>query len=121
MKLTFLGGAREVTGSCILVETGKSRFLVDCGMFQGGGRKRPEETPGSSRWSPPRSTSCSAPTPTSTTRAASKLVKEGFRGTVHCTSATADLLNIMLPDSGHIQEREAEWETRKRQRRGSGT
>ncbi|MGZ8441131.1 MAG: MBL fold metallo-hydrolase, partial [Candidatus Deferrimicrobiaceae bacterium] len=37
MNLRFLGGAREVTGSCILVQTGRSRFLVDCGMFQGGG------------------------------------------------------------------------------------
>ena len=47
-----------------------------------------------------------------------KLVKDGFRGAIHCTAATADLLNIMLPDSGHIQERDAEWETRKRQRGG---
>ena len=47
-----------------------------------------------------------------------KLVKDGFRGPVHCTPATGDLLGIMLPDAGHIQEREAEWQTRKRERGG---
>jgi metallo-beta-lactamase family protein len=47
-----------------------------------------------------------------------KLVRDGFRGPVHCTPATADLLNLMLPDSGHIQEKEAEWATRKGERGG---
>ena len=40
MKLTFLGAAREVTGSCYLLETAERRFLVDCGMFQGGKEAR---------------------------------------------------------------------------------
>ena len=45
-------------------------------------------------------------------------MRDGFRGPIHCTSATADLLGVMLPDAGHIQEKEAEWQTRKRQRGG---
>lgn len=47
-----------------------------------------------------------------------KIVRDGFRGPVYATSATADLLGVMLPDSGHIQEREAEWQTRRAQRAG---
>ncbi len=107
-----------MTGSCILVQTEKNRFLVDCGMFQGGGdsdRKNARKFP-----VVPSSIDFVLCTHAHIDHSGllPKLVKEGFRGTVHCTSATADLLNIMLPDSGHIQEREAEWETRKRQRRG---
>lgn len=118
MNLTFLGGAREVTGSCILVQTEKSRFLVDCGMFQGGGdsdRKNARKFP-----VVPSTIDFVLCTHAHIdhTGLLPKLVKEGFRGTIHCTPATADLMNIMLPDSGHIQEREAEWESRKRQRGG---
>ncbi|MCL2102789.1 MAG: MBL fold metallo-hydrolase [Syntrophorhabdaceae bacterium] len=118
MDLTFLGGAREVTGSCILVRAANSRFLVDCGMFQGGAegdrrnaRKFPFE---------PSSIDFVLCTHAHIDHSGilPKLVKEGFRGGVHCTDATADLLNIMLPDSGHIQEKEAEWKSRKRQRKG---
>jgi hypothetical protein len=57
MKLTFLGAAREVTGSCVLVETDRVRFLVDCGMFQGG-REAPARNRRRSSSIPPRSTSC---------------------------------------------------------------
>ncbi len=118
VTLTFFGGAREVTGSCILVQTEKHRFLVDCGMFQGGSesdRKNARKFP-----VVPSSIDFVLLTHAHIDHSGllPKLVKEGFRGTIHCTSATADLLNIMLPDSGHIQEREAEWENRKRQRGG---
>ena len=118
VTLTFLGGAREVTGSCILVQTARNRFLVDCGMFQGGGesdRKNARRMP-----VPPASIDFVLCTHAHIDHSGllPKLVKDGFRGPVHCTDATADLLDIMLPDSGHIQEREAEWQTRKRQRGG---
>jgi metallo-beta-lactamase family protein len=118
VTLTFFGGAREVTGSCVLVQAGKSRFLVDCGMFQGGGdsdRRNARKFP-----VVPSSIDFVLCTHAHIDHSGllPKLVKEGFRGTVHCTPETADLLNIMLPDSGHIQERDAEWETRKRQRGG---
>ena len=116
--LTFLGGAREVTGSCMLVQASGARFLVDCGMFQGG-----EEAD--------RKNSRPFPAPLSSidfvlsTHAhldhsglLPKIVRDGFRGPVYATSATADLLKVMLPDSGHIQEREAEWQTRRALRAG---
>ncbi len=116
--LTFLGAAREVTGSCMLVQASGARFLVDCGMFQGG-----EEAD--------RKNSRPFPVPLSSidfvlsTHAhldhsglLPKIVRDGFRGPVYATSATADLLKVMLPDSGHIQEREAEWQTRRALRAG---
>ncbi len=118
VSLTFLGGAREVTGSSILVQSDGSRFLVDCGMFQGGresDRKNARRMP-----VPPRSIDFVLATHAHIdhTGLIPKLVRDGFRGPVHCTAATADLMKVMLPDSGHIQEREAEWENRKRQRKG---
>ncbi|MGQ0525770.1 MAG: MBL fold metallo-hydrolase RNA specificity domain-containing protein [Betaproteobacteria bacterium] len=109
MKLTFLGACGEVTGSNFLVETKDVRFLVDCGMFQGGA-----ETERKNR----------APFPFDVqaldfvllTHAhidhsglLPKLVADGFRGPIHATAATCDLLGVMLPDSAHIQEKEAEW------------
>lgn len=109
MKLTFLGAAREVTGSCHLVESGNLRFLVDCGMFQGGrpaderNRNFPEFDPETIDF-------------VLLTHAhidhsglLPRLAAMGFRGPVHCTRATADLLGVLLPDSAHIQEKEAEW------------
>lgn len=120
VTLTFLGAAREVTGSCILVQAGHTRFLVDCGMFQGG--------PGSDRKNarrmpvPPGSIEFVLSTHAHIDHSGllPKLVRDGFRGPVYCTPATADLLGVMLPDSGHIQEKEAEWMTRRRERGGKG-
>jgi len=121
IDLTFLGGAREVTGSCILVRTEKTRFLVDCGMFQGGSdgdRKNARKFPVD-----PSSIDFVLCTHAHIDHSGllPKLVKDGFRGGVHCTDVTAELLNIMLPDSGYIQERDAEWKSRKRQRKGRKT
>lgn len=118
ITLTFFGAAREVTGSCILVQAGRARFLVDCGLFQGGGesdRKNRRRMP-----VPPSSIDfvLSSHAHIDHSGLLPKLVRDGFRGPVYCTPATADLLGIMLPDAGHIQEKEAEWETRKRERGG---
>lgn len=120
VTLTFLGAAREVTGSCILVQAGRSRFLVDCGMFQGGGesdRKNARRMP-----VPPGSIDFVLSTHAHIDHSGllPKLVRDGFRGAIHCTPPTAELLGVMLPDSGHIQEREAEWRSRRRERGGKG-
>jgi metallo-beta-lactamase family protein len=117
-KLTFLGGAGTVTGSCFLLETEKLRLLVDCGMFQGSRELRL------------RNYRNLVPSPQALdyvllTHAhidhsglIPRLCKQGFRGKVIATRATVELCQIMLPDSGHIQETEWEWETRKANRRG---
>lgn len=108
MKLTVLGAAREVTGSCYLVETTSMRFLVDCGMVQGGrGADARNRLPFG--FEPERldfvllthaHIDHSGLLP--------KLVKDGFRGPILTTAATGDLLEVMLPDSAHIQEADAE-------------
>lgn len=118
VSLEFLGGVREVTGSCILVQGDGARFLVDCGMFQGGGesdRKNARKFP-----VPPSTIDFVLCTHAHIDHSGilPKLVRDGFRGPIYATSATADLLRVMLPDSGHIQEREAEWKGRKRRRGG---
>jgi metallo-beta-lactamase family protein len=118
MKVEFLGGVRTVTGSATLLEKGSLRWLVDCGMFQGG--KELEER--NRNVQPYRATDLSFILLTHAhidhSGLIPKLVKEGFRGRVICTKATLDLCDVMLRDSGHIQEMEAEWQNRKNKRSG---
>ncbi len=119
MQLTFLGAAREVTGSCYFVETDAVRFLVDCGMFQGG-----READGKNRQA--FDFDCRRVDFVLLTHAhidhsglLPRFVALGFRGPVYTTPATADLLHVMLPDSAHIQEKEAEWANYQRRARGA--
>lgn len=106
-KITFLGGAGTVTGSKFLVEYKDQRVLVDCGLFQGfkqlrlRNRKRlPVE---------PKSIDAVILTHAHIDHSGyvPALVKAGFRGPVHCTKPTKALCNILLRDSGYLQEREA--------------
>ncbi len=108
MNITFLGAAREVTGSCYLVETSQVQFLVDCGMHQGGRsavlrNRRPFAFD-------PASIDFVLLTHAHIDHSGllPKLRLEGYAGPIYSTSATIDLLRIMLPDSGHLQEVEAE-------------
>jgi metallo-beta-lactamase family protein len=109
MKIRFLGAAREVTGSCFMVETGAVRFLVDCGMFQGG-REASQKNRDALGFD------VAAIDFVLLTHAhldhsglLPRLVALGYRGPVYATSATADLLSVMLLDAAYIQEREADW------------
>ncbi len=108
MRITFHGAAREVTGSCFLVETDSVRFVVDCGMFQG-----PPDTEARNRHAfpfDPKRIDFVLLTHAHIDHSGllPKLVLDGFNGPIHTTAATADLLGVMLPDSGHIQQMEAE-------------
>lgn len=112
LKLTFLGGAGTVTGSKYLLEADGRRILVDCGLFQGFKALRLRN------WaSPPvKPASIDAVILTHAHLDHSGylplLVKRGFKGPVYCTQATADLCAILLPDSGHLQEQDADFANR---------
>ncbi len=118
MTLGFHGGAGTVTGSCFLVETDYTRFLVDCGLFQGC-REVKERN-----YMPfpfnPRDIQFLLLTHAHIDHSGliPKLVKAGFTGPVFTTEGTRDLAEIMLPDSGHIQEMEVERKNRKGTRAG---
>ena len=108
MNITFLGAAREVTGSCYLVETTDTRFLVDCGMVQGG-----REAPARNRKPfafDPKSIDFVLLTHAHIDHSGllPKLTRAGFQGPIYTTAATTDLLQVMLPDSAHIQEGDVE-------------
>ena len=116
MKLTFLGAAREVTGSCTLIEAGGHRFLVDCGMEQGK-----DVYPNADLPCAPGEIEAILLTHAHIDHSGRipYLYKNGFRGPIYSTDATMDLCEIMLEDSAHIQEQEAEWKNRKAQRSGN--
>ena len=116
MKLTFLGAAREVTGSCTLIEAGGHRFLVDCGMEQGRDVYENTDLPYA-----PGTYEALLLTHAHIDHSGRipYLYKNGYRGPVYTTEATRDLCGIMLEDSAHIQEQEAEWKNRKAMRSGA--
>ncbi len=116
MKLCFLGAAHEVTGSCTLLEAAGKRILIDCGMEQGADIYE----------------NCSLPVLPAEVDTVllthahidhsgklPMLAAQGFRGSIYATGATVKLCGIMLQDSAHIQEQEAEWRNRKAQRSGA--
>lgn len=118
MRLKFCGAARAVTGSCHMIMCESGNILVDCGMRQGEDAKQ-ELGEGGFAFDPH---SIAAVLVTHAhidhTGLLPLLVKGGFTGPIVATGATARLSGIMLPDSGHIQEMEAEYTNRKRLRAG---
>ncbi len=122
MKLTFLGAAGEVTGSCYLVETADTRFVVDCGMFQGG--READARNYAAFGFDPRALDFVLLTHAHIDHSGllPRLCAQGFRGGIHTTAASIDLLEVMLLDSAHIQEKELEWRQRARatRRRNGG-
>jgi metallo-beta-lactamase family protein len=118
MQLRFLGAAREVTGSCFLLETGQARVLIECGLIQGS----PQDE---ARNHDPFDFDPAKLDAVVLTHAhldhsgrLPLLIKAGYRGVIHTHRATRDLCRIMLKDSGFLQEKDAQWENNKRQRKG---
>ena len=118
MKIQFCGATTCVTGSCHLITTENHKVLLDCGQFQGGNAEEELNyeafpfNPAEIEYlilSHAHIDHCGR---------IPLLVKRGFKGSIYCTDATADLLEIMLKDSGHIHEQEAEWKNRKNARAG---
>jgi metallo-beta-lactamase family protein len=117
IKLSFLGAARNVTGSCYLLEANNVRFLVDCGLYQEWKLK-------SRNWEP-------FPVPPDTIDAIlvthahvdhcgliPRLVREGFQGKVYCTVATSEIAQIILLDAAHLQEEDAAFKRKRHEREG---
>ncbi|MBQ3056462.1 MAG: MBL fold metallo-hydrolase, partial [Clostridia bacterium] len=115
MKIQFIGAAQEVTGSCTLLEVSGRYYLVDCGMEQGIDVFQNVALP-----VPAREIQAVFLTHAHIDHSGMlpRLYKEGFRGIIFATEATAKLCDIMLRDSAHIQMLEAEWKNRKAARAG---
>ncbi|MBR2339030.1 MAG: MBL fold metallo-hydrolase [Clostridia bacterium] len=116
MELTFLGAAHEVTGSCTLLTVGGKNILIDCGMEQGRDMFENQEIP----------VAAADIDAVLLTHAhidhsgkIPMLYAHGFRGKVYATAATCRLCGLMLRDSAHIQEFEAQWRNRKAKRAGT--
>lgn len=108
MKLTFLGATGTVTGSKYLLADGNKKILIDCGLFQGQKELRLRN------WDKPpvdpQNLNALLLTHAHLDHSGyiPKMVKNGFKGPIYCSEATFDLCKILLPDSGHIQEEDAE-------------
>jgi metallo-beta-lactamase family protein len=115
MKLTFLGAARQVTGSCYLLEAGRLRLLIDCGLYQ-------ERSFLSRNWEPMPVAASNVDYLLLThahldhSGLIPKLVRDGFAKRILSTPASRDLAEIILMDAAHIQEEDAEF--KKRRHRG---
>jgi metallo-beta-lactamase family protein len=112
-SIRFLGAAGTVTGSRHLVESGSTRVLVDAGLFQGMKELRLRNR---APWPvPPESITAVVLTHAHIDHSGALplLVRDGFRGQIHCTPATRDLCGLLLPDSGRLQEEEARFANRR--------
>jgi len=114
MKITFLGGVGTVTGSRFLIESGATRVLVDCGLYQGLKQLRLRN------WRPtpfaPDSLDAVLLTHAHLDHSGylPALARDGFGGPIHCTAPSGALCGILLPDSGYLNEEDARYANRKR-------
>ena len=118
MKITFLGATKMVTGSNFLVEAAGKKFLVDCGMYQGKAELEIENHKPFEYNPAEIDFMLLTHAHIDHSGRIPKLYNEGFKGPIYAHKATCDLCGIMLPDSGHIQEMEAQWKNKKRLRKG---
>jgi metallo-beta-lactamase family protein len=117
MKVTFLGAARTVTGSCYMVEAAGARFAIDCGMHQGN--KAIEERNRNTEIYQPGKIDFILLTHAHIDHSGllPRLVRNGYDKPVYCTPPTHELAEFMLQDSAHIQETDAEWRSQRYARR----
>ena len=120
MKVQLLGAAQTVTGSCYMIEACGKRFCIDCGMHQGN--KAIEQRNRDIKPYLPGNIDFILITHAHIDHSGllPRLAVLGFRGPIYATPATIDLLEVLLPDSAHIQEKESEWQLRHQHRRGKG-
>lgn len=118
MKIMFCGATTGVTGSCHLLKTENHNVLLDCGQFQGG--KAQEALNADPFPFEPSEVECMILSHAHIDHCGRipLLVKRGFRGKIYCTDATADLLEVMLLDSAHIHEMDAQWQSKRNLRAG---
>ena len=112
MNIKFLGGVRTVTGSCFYLNRGEMHLLVECGMYQG---KDADAVNREAFEFDPSDITCLFLTHSHLDHIGlvPRLAKEGFRGKIITTSAAADIIELILYDSAHIQESDTEWYNRK--------
>ena len=118
MKIKFCGASSGVTGSCHLLSTENHKILLDCGQFQGG---KAQEALNSEPFPfEPSEVECVILSHAHIDHCGRipLLVKRGFTGKIYCTDATADLLDVMLKDSGFIHEKDAQWKSKRAARAG---
>ncbi len=115
IKLSFLGAAHNVTGSRYLLQTGDSRFLVDCGLYQEREFKNRNWDPFTV---PPHTIDSVLLTHAHVDHCGliPKLVREGFRGRIYCTEATSEIVKIILLDAAHLQEEDAAFKKKRHER-----
>jgi metallo-beta-lactamase family protein len=116
MKIRFLGAVDGVTGSNHLIQAGGKNIMLDCGMYQG----KDEDLNAEEFVLNPAEIDCLLLSHSHIDHSGRipLLVKKGFKGEIYCSKPTYDLCQIMLLDSAHIQETEAEWKNKRARRSG---